>query len=117
MPNAAIPGPIIKGNRAPNRSTNPPAQRERTAIRTVGGRKAAPAKVAGNPCTWIKTNGRKKNTPPIAPYRSNVKTLTVLNVRDAKRLTGKIGERPQYSANTNAMSSINPPAREANTIG
>jgi hypothetical protein len=53
MPDAAIAGPMTRGKRAPKRSSNPPAQRDRPAIKIVKGRKAAPASVAGYPCTAV----------------------------------------------------------------
>ena len=41
MPNAPIAGPMTSGNRGPKRSSNPPDQRDSTAIRTVKGKKEA----------------------------------------------------------------------------
>ena len=55
-PAAAIVGPAISGNRAPSRSSKPPAQRDSTPMITVNGRNTVPASVAEYPCTWIRSN-------------------------------------------------------------
>jgi len=65
MPNAPIAGPMTSGKRGPKRSSNPPDQRDSAAIRTVNGKKAAPAQAfadfplvgttSGTPCiSWSK---------------------------------------------------------------
>src|SRR5262249_39888988 len=90
-PTAVIAGPTISGSRAlPHehneqeqtegkigdkrhiacvavRSSRPPDHRDKTPMMMVNGRNTAPVSVAEYPCTWIRSNGRRKKAPLSAP--------------------------------------------------